>query len=292
MDIGKLGAWYFLDTMSAEASADTAGRLEELGYPVLWIPEALGREAFAASAFLLARTDKITIATGIANVYARDAMGAAAARKQLAEQSGGRFLLGLGVSHQPMVEGLRGHSYTKPLEFMSSYLDAMDRAPYIGPAPAEPAPIVIGALHPKMMKLAAERTRGIHPYLVPPEHTAFARETVGEGPLICTEQKVILETDPSKAREAARKAIGFYLELPNYRRNLMRFGMTESDFENGGSDKCVDAVVAWGDEKAIEARIRAHHDAGADHVCIQPLRADGQPEPDWRVFEAFAPASR
>jgi len=194
------------------------------------------------------------------------------------------------VSHQPMVEGLRGHDYTKPLTYMRKYLDAMSAAMYVAPQPAEPAPTVIGALHPKMLKLAGEKTTGAHPYLVPPEHTAFARETIGKGPWICTEQKVVLETDASKARAAARASIAMYLELPNYRRSLKRFGITDDDFTAGGSDKLVDTVVAWGDEKAIDARIRAHYAAGADHVCIQPLNPDGGPTPDWHVLEAFAPA--
>ena len=173
---------------------------------------------------------------------------------------------------------------------MRDYLDAMEKAPYTAVPPTEGCPIVIGALHPRMMKLAAEKTAGIHPYLVPPEHTAFARETVGPSAWICTEQKVLLETDAAKARGVARNVIAMYLDLPNYRKSLERFGFTDDDFANMGSDRLVDAVVAWGDEKAIAARIQAHHDAGADHVCIQPLHPLGLPTPDWRVLEAFAPA--
>jgi probable F420-dependent oxidoreductase len=290
MKLGKLGVFYFCEAMSAGEMAAFAKRLETLGYTALWFPEALGREALASASWLLASTSKLVVATGIANVYARDAMTMAAGRNTLAEQSGGRFILGIGVSHQPMVEGLRGHDYAKPLTYMGKYLEAMQAAVYVAPQPSEPAPTVIGALHPKMMKLAATKTRGIHPYLVPPEHTALARETVGPDAWICTEQKVVLETDPSKARAAARRGIAMYLELPNYRRSLMRFGIADEDFTNGGSDKLVDAVVAWGDEKSIAARIKAHHDAGANHVCIQPLNPDGTPAPDWRLLEAFAPA--
>jgi probable F420-dependent oxidoreductase len=289
MKLGKLGVFYFLEAMGAKEMTEFSRRLDELGYAALWFPEALGREAFSSASFLLSSTEKMVVATGIANIYARDAMTMAAGRNTLAEQSGGRFLLGIGVSHQPMVEGLRGHTYSKPLTYMTQYLEAMSAAMYVAPQPAEPAPTVIGALHPKMLKLAADKTTGAHPYLVPPEHTAFARETMGKGPWICTEQKIVLEKDASKARAAARASIAMYLELPNYRRSLKRFGITDDDFAAGGSDKLVDTVVAWGNEKALDERIRAHFDAGADHVCIQPIHPEGVPAPDWRVLEAFAP---
>jgi len=290
MELGKLGVFYFLDAMRAPDMAAFAQRVEELGYAALWFPEALGREALSSASYLLSNTEKLIVATGIANVYARDAMTMAAGRNTLAEQSGGRFILGIGVSHQPMVEGLRGHAYSKPYTYMTKYLDAMSVAMYVAPQPAQAAPTVIGALHPRMLKLAAEKTNGAHPYLVPPEHTALARETMGAGPWICTEQKVVLEKDASKARAAARASIAMYLELPNYRRSLKRFGITDEDFTAGGSDKLVDTVVAWGDEKAIDARIRAHLDAGANHVCIQPVNPDGGSVPDWRFLEAVAPA--
>jgi len=290
MELGKLGAWCFFDAMPASGAAAAAQRIEALGYGALWIPEAVGREALASSAFLLSATTKLVVATGIANIWARDAMTMANGRNTLAEQSGGRFLLGIGVSHMPLVQGLRGHEWTKPYSFMRDYLDAMERAPYSAVAPTDAAPTVIGALHPKMLALAAGKTQGAHPYLVPPEHTAFAREIMGPKAWICTEQKVLLETDAAKARAVARHAIAMYLGLPNYRRNLERFGYGDEDFAAGGSDRLVDAVVAWGDEKAIASRIQAHLDAGATHVCIQPLHPLGLPLPDWNVLEAFAPA--
>ena len=289
MKLGKLGVFSFFETMRAAEMAAFAKRVETLGYSALWFPEALGREALSSASWLLGATSKLVVATGIANIYARDAMTMAAGRNTLAEQSDGRFILGIGVSHQPMVEGLRGHDASKPLTFMGKSLDAMASAMYVAPQPAEPAPVVIGALHPKMMRLAAEKTTGIHPYLVPPEHTALAREALGAGPWICTEQKVVLETNPAKARAAARPVIEMYLDLPNYQRSLKRFGLDDGDFANGGSDKLVDTVVAWGDEKAIAARIKAHHDAGANHVCIQPINPDGSTNVDWKVLEAFAP---
>jgi probable F420-dependent oxidoreductase len=290
MEIGRLGVFWFLEMMTAPEAANFARRIETLGYPVLWYPEAVGRESMASASWLLASTTRLVVASGIANVYARDSMTMAAGAKTLAEQSGGRFLLGIGVSHQPMVEGLRGHDASKPLTYMRNYLERMSAAMYVAPAPAEPPPVVVGALHPKMLKLASEKTRGVHPYLVPPEHTAMAREIVGPAAWICTEQKVILETNAAKARSTARTAIAMYLTLPNYRRSLKRFGLTDADLDNGGSDRAIDMVVAWGDEKAIAARIKAHHDAGADHVCIQPINPDGTAMPDWRVLEAFAPS--
>lgn len=290
MEIGKLGVWCFFDAMAAGGAALAAQRIETLGYRTLWIPEAVGREAFASASFLLASTSTLNVATGIANIWARDAMTMAAGRSTLAEQSGGRFLLGIGVSHRPLVQGIRGHSWSKPLSVMRAYLDAMDKAPYAAIPPTEAAPVVIGALHPKMLALSAAKTQGAHTYLVPPEHTAFARQIMGPKAWICAEQMVLLESDAGSARAVARETIAFYLGLPNYRTNLERFGYTDADFAAGGSDRLVDAIVAWGDEKAIAARIQAHHDAGADHVCIQPLHPLGMRLPDWKVLEAFAPA--
>lgn len=291
MNLEKLGVWFHFDAIAAGEVAIIAQRIESLGYSALWIPEAIGREAFSSASFLLSSTTKLVVATGIANIWARDAVTMAAGRNTLAEQSGGRFLLGIGVSHRPLVQGMRGHDYAKPLSTMRSYLEAMQRAPYAAAAPTEAAPVVIGALHPKMLKLAADKTRGAHPYLAPPEHTAFARETMGPDAWICAEQKVLLERDATKARAIARNAIAMYLGLPNYRKNLERFGFGDSDFASGGSDRLVDALVAWGDEKAIASRVQAHRDAGANHVCIQPLHPLGMPAPDWNVLEAFAPAS-
>jgi probable F420-dependent oxidoreductase len=291
MDLGKLGIFYFMDGMDSPTAAGFVQRIEKLGYGTLWIPEALGRDVMASASWLLASTETLNIASGIANIYARDAMATAAAQKTLDEQSGNRFVLGLGVSHKPLVEGVRGHAQNKPLSFMSTYLDAMAAAPYTSPMPASDGTTVIGALHPKMLKLAGEKTAGAHPYLMPPEHTAFARDIMGEGPLLCPEQKVLLETDPTKARAAARAALGFYLELPNYRRSLKRFGLDEDDFNDGGSNRLIDTVFAWGDEDAVRARIQAHFDAGADHVCVQPVDPEATGAIDWKVLELLAPGA-
>lgn len=287
MDIGRVGLWTFqLDLQPAAKAQQAAAEIDELGYGAIWIPEALGREAFTSSAILLAGTRRITIATGIANIWGRDAMAMASAQKTLAEAYPERFLLGIGVSHAPLVAGLRGHDYDKPYSFMSTYLDAMDRAPFMAIGPTVEPKRVIGALHPKMLKLSAERAWGAHPYFVPPEHTAWARGILGSGPLLAPEQAVVLETDPSVARQIARVHMATYLGLPNYARNLNRLGFGDADLADGGSDRLVDAIVAWGDVDAITARVRAHHDAGADHVCVQVLDADVRalPMPQWRTL--------
>lgn len=285
MDIGRVGIWTFqFETQPAAAAQEAAAELEEMGFKAVWIPEALGREAFTQSGILLGGTKRIVVATGIANIWARDAMAMAGAQKTLTEAYPDRFLLGIGVSHAPLVQGLRGHSYDKPLSFMRAYLDAMDGATYIAPAPTTEPVRVIGALAPKMMKLAAERAAGAHPYFVPPEHTAQARSILGKGPILAPEQAVVFETDPAKAREIARTHMATYLGTVNYVNNLKRLGFTDEDVANGGSDRLVDAIVAWGDMDAVVKRVRAHHDAGADHVCIQVITADPMslPRREWR----------
>jgi probable F420-dependent oxidoreductase len=290
MDIGKVGMWFFLDGMSAPDSAEFARKVEKLGYRALWIPEAVGREPFAHAAYLLSKTDRLNLATGIANIYARDPITMASASKTVAELSGGRFILGIGVSHKPLVTNLRGHSYDKPYSYMREYVPKMKSALYMAPAPKEEVPVVIAALHPKMLAFAAEQTRGTHTYFVPPEHTAKARAAIGKDPWICAAQAVILETDAAKARKAARDYMKTYVpRLPNYTNNLKALGWADAEFENGCSDRLVDAIVAWGTEQKIRERIDAHLKAGATHVCILPLRADGAPIPDPRAVEAFAP---
>jgi len=233
------------------------------------------------------------IATGIANIYARDPTAMVAGQQTLAEQSDGRFLLGLGVSHVPLVEGLRGHVYEKPVAKMRSYLEAMAKVALFAPKGPERPPTVIAALGPKMLELAAGLTDGVHPYNVTPEHTARARDILGPGKWLCPEQMVLLETDPAAAREAGRKTLSVYLPLPNYRNNLVRLGFTEDDFAGGGSNRLIDGVIAWGDEAAIRRRIQDHWDAGADHVCIQAIPKDGnmQAPPDERIFELLAPGA-
>jgi probable F420-dependent oxidoreductase len=289
MEFGRLGVWTWLDGLPAGEAAAFTARIAELGYGTLWLPEAVGRDPFALIAWLAARSERIAFCTGIANIYARDAMTMRAIQLTLGELAPGRVAIGLGVSHAHLVAGVRGHEYKKPVATMAAYLDAMEKALFMGPRPAEEPPIVLAALRPRMLALAARRTRGAHPYFVPPEHTRRAREILGRDALLLPEQKVLLETDPGKARAAAREAMKVYLRLPNYQNNLLWLGYEAADFENGGSDRLVDAIVAWGDERALERRVKEHFDAGADHVCIQPLRSDGRPQPDLRVLEALAP---
>lgn len=291
MDIGKLGVWAATEGLRAGDAAAFAKRVEDWGYPALWVPEAYGRNVLVHSAWLLANTRSLVIATGIANIYARDATAMKAAQVTLAEQSDGRFLLGLGVSHAPLVEGMRGHVYEKPIGKMRSYLQGMAATNLFAPQPAEPPRTIIAALGPQMLRLAAELADGVHPYNVTPDHTAQAREAIGPDKLLCPEQMVLLETDPSIAREAGRKTLSVYLQLPNYRNNLVRLGFGDDDFAGGGSDRLIDSLIAWGDEDAIRRRIQMHWDAGADHVCIQSIPHDGNlgAPPSERILELLAP---
>ena len=289
MDLTKTGVWYFTDGMSASEAAESAQRIESLGYSALWIPETVGRHPFAHAAWLLANTSQLVVATGIASIYHREPGVTLAAQNTLAEQSGNRFLLGLGVSHKPMVEGVRGLTYGKPVTTMREYLEKMDASPYSGPKPASAPPRVIAALGPRMLELSRDACQGAHPYFTSPEHTAMAREVLGPDPWLCVEQKVILEEDPGKARGLARQTAQVYIGLPNYRNNWLRMGLEESDFDDGGSDRFVDATFAWGDAAAIRARIQAHYDAGATHVCIQPVHPEGAFGPlHWETLEALA----
>lgn len=287
MTLKKLGAWISTDGLPAAGTAALAKRVEAWGYGALWMPEAVGREMFSAAAWLLANTSTLVVASGIANIYARDAFSTVSAQNGLNEQSGGRFLLGLGVSHIPMVEGMRNHQYGKPVATMRSYLNAMAAAKYGSVPPAGKPQTVLAALGPKMLALSAELADGAHPYNVPPEHTRQAREILGAGKLLCVEQGAILETDPAKARAAARRFLSLYLGLPNYVENWKRLGFTDADFAGGGSDRLIDSVIAWGDEKAIRERIEQHWQAGADHVCVQAI---GQTAlPDERLLALLAP---
>ncbi len=289
MHLGKLGVWSGLDSLTATETAEYAKRVEAWGYAALWQPESVGRNALTHSGWLLANTTRLVIATGIANIYARDAIAMAAGQHGLCEQSGGRFLLGIGVSHAPLVAGLRGHEYGKPIPAMRAYLEAMRKAPYHAPQPAEKPRTVVAALGPKMLALSAELADGAHPYNVTPEHTAQARAILGPGKLLCVEQKIILEADSAIARAAGRKMLALYLTLENYQANWRRQGFDESDWAAPGSDRLIDAMFAWGTEKAIRARIQAHWDAGADHVCIQPVDNKGETSIDERALAAFAP---
>ena len=270
MNLGKLGVWYFFDAMSSEEAAESAQRIESLGYSTLWVPETTGKNPMVLSSWLLANTKELNIATGIANIYHREPGVSLAAQKSLCEQSNNRFILGLGVSHKPLVEGVRGLNYGPPVKTMRSYLEAMKNSPYTAISHDQEPITVIAALGPKMIELASELTQGAHPYFTSPEHTSMAREKLGIGPWLCVEQKVIFEEDATKAREAARQTARIYQRLPNYRNNWLRMGLSEEDIDSL-SEKFIDTTFAWGNSEKIKERIKEHFDAGADHVCIQPV---------------------
>ena len=288
--LGRVGVWSLdVERLTAAAARDYVRELEGLGIRALWIPEALGsKEIFAHAGLLLASGERLVIATGIANIWARDATAMANGDRTLCEAYPGRFLLGMGVSHAPVVT-LRGASYDKPIENMARYLDAMEKAPFTGAAPPELPGRVLAALGPRMLRLAAERTIGAHPYFVPVTHTAIARKELGPDPLLAVEQAAVLSRDPTVARAAARRHMKRYLSLVNYANNLKRLGWSDADLANDGSDALVDAIVAWGDAGEIRERVETHLANGADHVCVQVLRTDLKAHPlaEWR---ALAPA--
>jgi probable F420-dependent oxidoreductase len=285
--LGRVGAWTFdIERLSAALAREYVRELEQLGIRTLWIPESLGsKEIFAHAGLLLASTDRLIIASGIANMWARDATAMANGHRTLTEAYPGRFLLGIGVSHAPVVK-MRGASYDKPVESMARYLEAMDKAPFTGAAPSEPPGRLLAALGPRMLRLAGERSLGAHPYFVPVTHTTIARKELGRGPLLAVEQAVVLSKDPTVARTIARKHMKRYLALDNYANNLKRLGWSDSDLANDGSDALVDAIVAWGDAATIHVRVETHLANGADHVCIQALRSDlaAHPLTEWRAL--------
>ena len=279
MKLGGTGVWAGqLRYGEPGPIVEAAAELDELGYSALWIPD-VGGEVLEAMETLLGATRRAVIATGILNVWMHDAAEVAARRAAWSEPWQHRSIFGLGVSHAPLIDAGNPGRYTKPYSAMVAYLDGLDAA-------EEPLPVdarILAALGPRMLALARDRSAGVHPYLVPPEHSAHAREIVGPDALVATEQAVVLETDPAKARAIARNHLAMYLPLPNYWNNLQRLGFGADDLLQGGSDRIVDSIIAWGDADAIKARVDAHHDAGADHVCIQVLRAEYDfPRTEWR----------
>ena len=280
--LGTWGAWVgALTAVPAALGRPTAAAVEAAGYSCLWYPEGMGvRESYSNGAVILGATKKIMVASGIANVWARDALASASASRTLNDSFDDRFLLGLGVSHPPQVDP-RGATYLKPVAKMREYLTQLNETDFSTPDPsADPvAPVqtIIAALRKPMLEVARDLSLGAHPYLVPVEHTARAREILGPDPLLIPEHKIIIETDADKARERARGAIGWYLQIENYKRNLMWMGFTEDDIANGGSDRLIDALVAHGDAETVVAKLREHLDAGADQVAIQALGDESDP---------------
>lgn len=285
---GTVGVWTTThESLPPERSGDVARALEDMGWAAMWIPEAWGREAFTSSQLLLAATSKIVIATGIANIWGRDAVNAANALRTLTAAYGERFVLGLGVSHQPLVERLRGHDYNKPVAAMRQFLEAMNEAPMFCPEGQVRGARVIAALGPAMLALANSHADGAHPYLVTPAHTATARAALPNG-FIGVEQAVVVGADREEFLRRAHAHLEIYTGLDNYKANWRRLGFIEDDFVRGGSERLCDALVVHGDPSTIAQRVEEHREAGADHVCLQVLGADPftPPYDDWAALAA------
>src|SRR5919109_4733965 len=269
--MGPVGIWLGVAALHpAELMRREAALIEELGFGAIWYGEAVAREAFALGAILLGATRQITVASGIANIWVRDAAAMANGARALAEAWPGRFVLGIGVSHPPLVNR-RGHRYEQPLSAMRDYLDAMEHVSYTAPPPVEPAPVVLAALGPKMLELARDRSAGAHPYFVPVEHTKRAREILGRGKFLAPEQAVVLAPDRQSARPVGDRYMNTYLKLDNYRNNLVRLGWAETDLQPPGSDALFDSLVAYGPIDRIRKRVEEHLIAGADHVALSIL---------------------
>jgi probable F420-dependent oxidoreductase len=272
MQLGRLGAWYSTDKLGGPKEiAAFAANVERLGYGTLWYPESRGYESFSVAGFMLGATKTLKIGSSIASIYARDAFTSRRGMLSLNALYGDRFVLGLGVSHVPMVEGVRGHTYGKPIPVMRTYLDGICK----DQAGAEDWPIAVAALGPLMLKLSGEKTRGALPYNVTPEHTARAAKILGPGKWLAVEQKVCLETDPVKARALGRAELSRYMVLDNNRNCWLGLGFSEAELANGGSDRFIDAMVLWGGAGKVKDGLRAHFAAGATHVCVQPVHAEG-----------------
>jgi probable F420-dependent oxidoreductase len=274
VDLGRVGVWSGgLIRVPVDQLGEVAQEIQELGFGTLWFGEAPGgRETLTQALTLLNGSDRLVVATGIANLYMRDASTLVAGAHTLAALHPGRFVLGIGVSHAPLVEGMMSKDYGRPLKTMRAYLDGMDATPRGTPEGKEPGPpVLLAALGPKMLELARDRTQGAHPYLVTPQHTAEARAALGDGKLLAVEQGVVLTDDRAEGLRRARIHLEMYKALPNYRNNWLRLGFSEEETQGDLSDRLVEALVVLGDEEAIAARVAEHHDAGADHVCLQVL---------------------
>jgi probable F420-dependent oxidoreductase len=284
VELRGVGIWTpYLDALPWARASEVVQEVESLGYRAVWIPEAVNREPLVHATLLLGATNELVVATGVAQIYARDAMTANAGWRTIEEAFPGRFVFGLGVSHKPMIEGARKTKYGPPVATMRQYLDDMDAGLFLATQPTTSPRRVLAALGPKMLALAAERADGAHPYHATPEHTRTARAILGPGKLLAVEQAVVLWTDVEEMRRVARDGLAIYMTLPNYVNNWRRLGFTDDDFADGGSNRFVDAIVAQGDEATITARVQAHFDAGADHVCVQVLGPRGVPPLDaWR----------
>ncbi len=282
----RVGLWTAsLEVTPATGALELARQIEAMGFGSLWIPEAYGRDALTHALALATATSSLVVGTGIANIYARGAMTVAAASRLVEALAPGRFVLGLGVSHQPLVERDRHQVYGPPLAAMEHYLQELHAAPYFAADPQLP-PIVLAALGPKMLELARDMADGAHPYLVMPSHTEQARAALGEGPLLVVEQAVVVNCDREESLRRAHEHLSIYSGLPNYQNSWFRQGFTEADVVRGGSDRLADALVVQGGVEAVFARVEEHLEAGADHVALQVLGPSlvDVPRDDWQAI--------
>ena len=285
MQLGRLGAWYSTDKLGGPQPIKAfVQTVERLGYDTLWYPESRGYESLSVGGFMLANTTKLKLGSSIASIYARDAFTSRRGLLSLQALYGDRFILGLGVSHVPMVEGVRGHTYERPVPAMRAYLDGIAK----GEAGSDTWPVAIAALGPLMLKLSASHSRGALPYNTTPQHTAEAARILGPGKWLVAEQKVTLETNAAKARALGRKELSRYLALDNYRNNFLRIGFSEAELANGGSDRFIDAMMMWGTADKVREGLRAHFAAGATQVCIQPVHEDGDTATRDRILTELA----
>jgi probable F420-dependent oxidoreductase len=298
VNLGRLGVWSHLDSLPIEQARAFARRVDELGFGTLWVPETVGREPFTLLGLLAGETSDVRLGTSIVSIWGHDAQTTRMAALTLSEATGGRFVLGLGVSHPHLAERLRGHTFDRPLTRMREFLAAYQSAIYKGPMGADAAepPIVLAALRERMLGLAATEADGAFPYLVTAERVAWTRVVLdtatGEAgrsrrPALAVSMPAVLETDVAAARAAARAYLAPYLRTPAYQASWTAQGFDEADWEKPGSDRLVDAMVAWGDAEALHARIGELVEAGADHVAVIPLSPDGVTE-NVQVLEALA----
>jgi probable F420-dependent oxidoreductase len=291
-----IGLLQWTEGTGGAALVENTRRLETLGYHELWLPELFGREPFSTCGYLLGKTDRIRVSSGIANVYARDADASAQAANGLAEFSGGRFTLGLGVSHPVLVEP-RGHEWVMPVPKMRSYLEGIERAPIQSPLAKHPAPIIVAGHGPGLLKVAAEHADGAFLFLQPAQTIKRAREILGPEKELHVVVRCALESNPDTARALARRACAFYFSLPAYHAAWGRVGYEEADWANGGSDRLIDAVCAWGDAETLKTRIDEFVAAGASHIVLYPCNPDEEYAPEsllstqwnWDLIEAMAP---
>ena len=284
-----LGVWARTNVLDRDQLAELAETVEHFGYQTLWYPESLSYEALVVAGYILSKTQDLMVASGIANIYARDAVTAAQGYDSLNRLYGGRFILGLGVSHVPLVEGARGHSYGKPVTTMRQYLRDMVSAQIDPTIKFDDRAVVLAALGPKMLELASVSAKGALPYCVTPDHTAEARKVMGPEAWLCVEQKICLTEDEGAARAVQREQMAPYMTMNNYRNNWFRLGFTEEEVTGKASTRFLDAMVVWGNEQVIQDCIDAHFKAGADQVVIQAFRPDGGLGPDLAALNAFSP---